>query len=147
MTTRFPRSVESALRRRPQWLLRRKARRARIGNLCSCETLRSTRASSRECFMRRSGLVHCFSRCCRRTSRLTSPLRRGSPGSGAQRYARAADSGGSPCPTLDQRSLGACADLSQTAQSRSDLKPARSSSEKISGCSHAAKCPPLWSLL
>ena len=30
---------------------------------------------------------------------------------------------------------------------RSDLKPARTSSEKSCGCSHAAKCPPLGSLL
>jgi hypothetical protein len=30
---------------------------------------------------------------------------------------------------------------------RSDLKPARTSSEKSFGCSHAAKCPPLSSLL
>ncbi len=30
---------------------------------------------------------------------------------------------------------------------RSDLKPARSSSLKAFGCSHAAKCPPLGSLL
>ena len=30
---------------------------------------------------------------------------------------------------------------------RSDLNPARSSSEKIVGCSKAAKCPPLGSLL
>jgi hypothetical protein len=30
---------------------------------------------------------------------------------------------------------------------RSDLKPARTSSEKSFGCSQAAKCPPLGSLL
>ena len=30
---------------------------------------------------------------------------------------------------------------------RSDLKPARISSERSCGCSHAAKCPPLSSLL
>jgi hypothetical protein len=30
---------------------------------------------------------------------------------------------------------------------RSDLKPARTSCEKSSGCSHAAKWPPLSSLL
>src|SRR6266446_5757598 len=31
--------------------------------------------------------------------------------------------------------------------SRSDLKPARTSSEKIFGCSQAAKCPPFLTLL
>ena len=30
---------------------------------------------------------------------------------------------------------------------RSDRKPARTSSEKSFGCSHAAKCPPFFSLL
>jgi hypothetical protein len=30
---------------------------------------------------------------------------------------------------------------------RSDLKPARTSSEKSSGCSQAAKCPPFSTLL
>ena len=50
----------------------------------------------------------------------------------------AVDSGSLPRATLDQRSHGACADPSQTAQARSDLKPARTSSEKSFGCSQAA---------
>src|ERR1700722_11068365 len=62
-----------------------------------------------------------------------------SPESGRRKPCEAADSGGSPRATSDQRSLGACADPSPTAQLRSDLKPARTSSEKSFGCSHAAK--------
>ncbi len=37
--------------------------------------------------------------------------------------------------------------LSCEERYRSDLKPARTSSEKSFGCSHAAKCPPLLTLL
>jgi len=48
------------------------------------------------------------------------------------------------------RRLTICApsrDYAAFAILRSDLKPARTSSEKSCGCSHAAKCPPLSSLL
>jgi hypothetical protein len=53
-----------------------------------------------------------------------------------------------PCDVGSALAWGVRRSLSyQTAQSRSDLKPARTSSAKSCGCSQAAKCPPLSSLL
>ena len=73
-------------------------------------------------------------------SSVPSPLRCAvdSPGPGGRKPYPASDSGGSPRATLDQRSPGAYAEPPSTAQPRSDLKPARTSSEKSSGCSQAA---------
>src|SRR6266849_7342415 len=53
-------------------------------------------------------------------------------------------------PSDSARGLSICAssrNYAAIAILRSDLKPARTSSERSCGCSHAAKCPPLSSLL
>src|SRR5438270_633819 len=52
--------------------------------------------------------------------------------------------------TDSARDLSICApsrDYAAIATLRSDLKPTRTSSERSFGCSHAAKCPPLSTLL